>query len=87
MTNPDNPHFGLYRRRLGVVFAVVSPVVYLLDFTLWELSHQWWGTIFLVLGLFMIWYYGDRKKLEAHMEAHSVSSLFARAYISKSIST
>jgi hypothetical protein len=33
--NSDNPHFGLYRRRLGVAFAVVSPVLYLLDFTLW----------------------------------------------------
>ena len=55
MTNPDNPHFGLYRRRLGLVFAVVSPVVYLLDFALWGVSHQWWGTIFLVLGLLMIW--------------------------------
>jgi hypothetical protein len=41
MKNPDTPHLGLYRRRLGVVFAVVSPVVYLLDFTLWGLSHQW----------------------------------------------
>jgi hypothetical protein len=27
--NPDNPHFGLYRRRLGVSFALVSPVLYL----------------------------------------------------------
>ena len=61
MTNPDNPHFGPYRQRLGVVFAVVSPVVYLIDFTLWGLSHQWWGTIFLVLGLLMIWYHRDRE--------------------------
>ena len=71
MTNPDNPHFGLlgnrrrldrHRRRLGLVFAVVSPVVYLLDFTLWGASHQWWGTIFLVFGLLMIWYHRDREK-------------------------
>ena len=60
MTNSDNPHFGLYRRRLGYVLVVVSPVVYLLDFTLWGLSHQWWGTIFLILGLFMSWYYRNK---------------------------
>ena len=62
MTNPDNPHFGLYRRRLGLVFAVVSPVLYLLYFTLWGVSHQWWGTIFLVLGLLTIWYHRNREK-------------------------
>jgi len=44
-----------------MVFALVSPVVYLLDFTLWGLSHQWWGTIFLVLGLLMIWYHRDKE--------------------------
>ncbi len=60
MTNSDNPHFGLYRRRLGYVLVVVSPVVYLLDFTLWGLSHQWWGTIFLILGLLMSWYYRNK---------------------------
>ena len=76
MTNPDNPHYGLLasirrrledrlhpdRRRLGLVFAVVSPVVYLLDFALWGVSHQWWGTIFLVFGLLMIWYHRNREK-------------------------
>ena len=62
MTNPDNPHYGLYRRRLGLVFAVVSPVMYLLDFALWGVSHQWWGTIFLVFGLLMIWYHRNREK-------------------------
>ena len=61
MMNSDNPHFDLYRRRLGMVFALVSPVVYLLEFTLWGLSHQWWGTIFLVLGLLMIWYHRDKE--------------------------
>ena len=60
MTNSDNPHFGLYRRRLGYVLVVVSPVVYLLDFTLLGLSHQWWGTIFLILGLLMSWYYRNK---------------------------
>ena len=60
MTNSDNPHFGLYRRRLGYVLVVVSPVVNLLDFTLWGLSHQWWGTIFLILGLLMSWYYRNK---------------------------
>ena len=42
MTSPDKSHYGLtktdfdlHRRRLGLVFAVVSPVVYLLDFALW----------------------------------------------------
>ena len=60
MKNPDTPHLGLYRRRLGYVLVVVSPVVYLLDFTLWGLSHQWWGTIFLILGLLMSWYYRNK---------------------------
>jgi hypothetical protein len=60
MTNSDNPHFGLYRRRLGYVFVVVSPVVYLLNFTLWGLSHQWWGTLFFGLGLFMVWYHRNK---------------------------
>ena len=62
MTNPDNPHYGPYRRRLGLVFAVVSPVMYLLDFALWGVPHQWWGTIFLVFGLLMIWYHRNREK-------------------------
>ena len=69
MTSPDKSHYGLtktdfdlHRRRLGLVFAVVSPVLYLLDFALWGVSHQWWGTIFLVLGLLTIWYHRNREK-------------------------
>ena len=61
MTNENNPHLGLYRRRLGMVFTMASPVMYLLDFTLWGVSHQWWGTIFLLLGLLMIWYHRDKE--------------------------
>ena len=87
MKNPDTPNLGLYRRRLGVVFAVVSPVVYLLDFTLWGLSHQWWGTIFLSSRSSYDLVSPGERELEAHIEAHSVSSLFARAYISRRIRT